>query len=61
MARIKYIRVSTKEQNTARQEQDKAQYDKVYLEKIIGKDTNRPQLQAMLEYVREGDIVEVES
>ena len=61
MARIKYIRVSTKEQNTARQEQDKALYDKVYLEKISGKDTNRPQLQAMLDYVREGDIVEVES
>ena len=61
MARIKYIRVSTKEQNTARQEQDKAQYDKVYLEKISGKDTNRPQLQAMLDYVREGDVVEVES
>ena len=61
MARIKYIRVSTKEQNTARQEQDKALYDKVYLEKISGKDTNRPQLQAMLDYVREGDVVEVES
>lgn len=61
MARIKYIRVSTKEQNTARQEQDKALYDKIYLEKISGKDTNRPQLQAMLDYVREGDVVEVES
>ena len=61
MARIKYIRVSTKEQNTARQEQDQALYDKIYLEKISGKDTNRPQLQAMLDYVREGDVVEVES
>lgn len=61
MARIKYIRVSTKEQNTARQEQDKDLYDKIYLEKISGKDTNRPQLQAMLDYVREGDVVEVES
>ena len=61
MARIKYIRVSTKEQNTPRQEQDKALYDKIYLEKISGKDTNRPQLQAMLDYVREGDVVEVES
>ena len=61
MARIKYIRVSTKEQNTARQEQDLSRYDKVYIEKISGKDTNRPQLQAMLDYVRERDIVEVES
>jgi len=61
MAHIKYIRVSTKEQNTARQEQDLSRYDKVYIEKISGKDTNRPQLQAMLDYVREGDVVEVES
>ncbi len=61
MANIKYIRVSTQEQNTARQEQDLANYDKVYIEKISGKDTNRPQLQAMLEYVREGDTVIVES
>ena len=31
------------------------------MEKISGKDTNRPQLQAMLDYVREGDVVVVES
>ncbi len=61
MANIKYIRVSTQEQNTARQEQDLANYDKVFIEKISGKDTNRPQLQAMLDYVREGDTVTVES
>lgn len=62
MARIAYIRVSTQEQNTARQEQSFAQgVDKVFIEKISGKDTNRPQLQAMLEYVREGDTVIVES
>ena len=61
MAIIKYIRVSTQEQNTARQEQDLANYDKVFIEKISGKNTNRPQLQAMLDYVREGDVVTVES
>ena len=61
MANIKYIRVSTQEQNTARQEQDLANYDKVFIEKISGKDTNRPQLQAMLDYVRENDVVTVES
>ena len=61
MANIKYIRVSTQEQNTARQEQDLANYDKVFIEKISGKNTNRPQLQAMLDYVREGDCVTVES
>lgn len=61
MARIKYIRVSTQEQNTARQETDKEQFDKVYIEKASGKNTNRPQLTAMLDYVREGDVVVVES
>lgn len=61
MANIKYIRVSTQEQNTARQEQDISNYDKVFIEKISGKNTNRPQLQAMLDYVREGDVVTVES
>lgn len=61
MANIKYIRVSTQEQNLERQRQDLSQYDKVFEEKISGKDTNRPKLQAMLEYVREGDVVTVES
>lgn len=61
MSRIKYIRVSTQEQNTARQEQDLERYEKVFIDRASGKDTNRPQLQAMLDYVREGDTVEVES
>lgn len=61
MARIKYIRVSTQEQNTARQETDKAQFDRVYIEKASGKNAERPELKAMLDYVREGDVVEVES
>lgn len=61
MARIKYIRVSTQEQNTARQEVDKARFDRVYIEKASGKNTDRPELKAMLDYVREGDVVEVES
>ena len=61
MARIKYIRVSTKEQNTARQEVDKDNYDRIYIEKASGKNTDRPELKAMLDYVREGDVVVVES
>lgn len=61
MARIKYVRTSTPHQNTARQEQDAAQYDRVYIEQLSGKNTDRPQLQAMLNYVREGDTVVVES
>ena len=35
--------------------------DKVYIEKVSGKNTNRPQLKAMLEFVRKGDTVVVES
>lgn len=61
MARIKYIRVSTQEQNTARQEVDKERFDRVYIEKASGKNTDRPELKALLDYVREGDVVEVES
>lgn len=61
MARIKYIRVSTKEQNTARQEVDKEKFDRVYVEKASGKNTDRPKLKEMLDYVREGDVVVVES
>lgn len=63
MAKIGYIRVSTQEQETARQEiyMQQMQCDKVFTEKASGKDTNRPELQAMLEYVREGDILYIES
>lgn len=65
MEKIAYIRVSTKEQNTNRQhaafEVAGIQLDRIYEEKITGKDANRPELKRMLEYVREGDIVYVES
>ena len=60
---IAYVRVSTKEQNTGRQLEALKAYEigKVYEEKISGKNTNRPELQAMLGYVREGDTVYIES
>lgn len=63
MARIGYIRVSTEEQNTARQWAALEQYqlDRAYEEKVSGKDTARPELRKMLEYVREGDAVYIES
>ncbi len=66
MANVAYIRVSTEEQNTVRQHvllQDKGlKIDKVFEEKVSGKNTkDRPQLKAMLEYVRSGDVVVVES
>ena len=58
---IAYIRVSTVEQNDARQRAALAKYDidKYFAEQISAKDANRPQLQAMLDYVREGDTVYV--
>jgi DNA invertase Pin-like site-specific DNA recombinase len=65
MANVGYVRVSTKEQNTGRQfadfEKKGIKLDKTFTEKISGKDTNRPELKAMLAYVREGDTVYIES
>lgn len=58
---IKYIRVSTTEQNTARQEIDTEKYDRVFIDTASGKNTNRPELERMMEYVREGDTVVVDS
>lgn len=59
MANIAYVRVSTVDQNEARQREalEKYNIDKWFIEKVSGKDTNRPQLQEMLRYVREGDTV----
>lgn len=57
--KIAYVRVSTVEQNEARQVEALKKYgiDKWFTEKVSAKDTNRPQLQAMLEFAREGDTV----
>ena len=59
MAHIAYVRVSTAEQNEARQIEalKKHDIDKWYTEKVSGKNMNRPQLKAMLDYVREGDTI----
>ena len=56
---IAYVRVSSLDQNEQRQNEalQKHNIDKWFTEKISAKDTNRPQLQAMLEFAREGDIV----
>lgn len=58
MAKVAYIRVSTVDQNTGRQ-LDGLEFDKIFEDKCSGKDTNREQLQALLEYVRKGDEVHV--
>lgn len=58
--RIGYIRVSTLEQNSDRQ-LDQVQVDRIFTDHASGKDTKRPQLAAMLSFVREGDTVVVHS
>lgn len=52
--KIGYIRISTADQNTARQEllMEQLGVDEVYIDRISGKNTNRPELQKMMEYVR---------
>ena len=61
--KVGYVRVSTTEQNTARQEVLMGQLgvDKIFIEKISGKDKKRPQLQEMMSFIREGDTLIVES
>lgn len=61
--KVGYVRISTKEQNTARQDVLMAELgvEKVYTDKISGKNKERPELHKMMDFVREGDIVIVES
>lgn len=58
--RIGYVRVSSIDQNTERQLEG-VTLDKTFTDKASGKDTERPQLQAALSYVREGDTLIVHS
>ena len=61
--KIGYVRVSTEEQNTARQEimLRELGVDELFIEKASGKNADRPELCRMMEYVRRGDTVIVES
>lgn len=61
--KIGYIRVSTAEQNTIRQEVllKELGVDELFIDKASGKNTDRPELKRMLTYVRQGDTVIVES
>lgn len=63
VVKVGYIRTSTAEQKTARQEvlMKELGVEKIYIDQLSGKNTKRPQLQEMLSYVRDGDIVIVES
>lgn len=59
MSRIAYVRVSTIEQNESRQIEALKKYniDKWFIEKISAKDTNRPKLKEMIDYIRENDTI----
>ena len=61
--KIGYIRISTEDQNTARQEvlMQQLGVDEVFIDKLSGKNTDRPELKRMMAYVRRGDTVVVES
>lgn len=58
--KVGYIRVSSLEQNPSRQLENVA-VDKLFVDRVSGKDTKRPQLEAMLEFIREGDTLIVHS
>ncbi len=58
--RIGYVRVSSFDQNPERQ-LEQVRVDKVFTDKASGKDTQRPELDALLTFVREGDTVVVHS
>ena len=59
MAKIGYARVSSRDQNLDRQIEtlEKNKVDKLFWDKISGATTNRPQLQKMLDYIRDDDVV----
>jgi DNA invertase Pin-like site-specific DNA recombinase len=58
--RVGYIRVSSADQNELRQLEG-VELDKKFVEKASGKDVKRPQLQAALDYLREGDVLVIHS
>lgn len=59
--RLAYIRVSSIDQNEKRQTEamERYQIEKWFIEKISAKDTNRPKLQELLEFAREGDTIHI--
>lgn len=58
--KILYCRISTCHQSLSRQEVD-TDYDRIFEDKLSGKNTDRPQLQLMLDIIRENDLIEVHS
>ena len=61
--KIGYVRVSTVEQNEIRQEvlMKELGVERVYIDKASGRNMKRPQLEEMMNFMREGDVIVVES
>lgn len=61
--KVGYVRVSTREQNTSRQDvlMEQLGVERVFTDQMSGKSKDRPELQKIMEFVREGDILVVES
>lgn len=59
--KVGYVRISTREQNTARQDELMKQLgvERVFTDKVSEKNTERPELHKMMEFVREGDSLTV--
>ena len=57
--KVGYVRISTREQNTARQDvlMRELGVERVYTDRLSGKNTDRPELNKMMDFVRVGDIV----
>ena len=60
---VGYVRISSITQNESRQlvTMEKHNVEKLFIDKVSGKDTNRPQLNSMLDFIREGDTVVIHS
>ena len=56
---VGYVRVSSVDQNTDRQTEQLKHCDRLFIDSVSGKDVERPELQKMLEHIRESDVVEV--
>lgn len=59
MAKIGYARISSADQNLSRQLEQLESCEKIFQEAVSGASKERPQLQALLQYIREGDVVTV--
>lgn len=61
--KVGYVRISTKEQNTARQDllMEQLRVERVFTDRTSGKNKERPELHKMMDFVREGDTLIVES